>query len=237
MNLTVARLTLRSLLGRKRVWLLVPLPLVLIGLTVLGRVQDPILSDWVQPIVQGLGFAVVVPVMALIIGASVVGSEIDDGTIVHILTKPLPRREILLAKLVVAATVTAVTTGVTMFVTGVIATGPRFGVGLAVGAVVASLCYCALFVALSLMSRRPVLLGLVYILLWEGLLTHVLNSGGVISIEAYAVTFADHIGGGGLLDTTVSMTTAVIMGLVVLVGFAWLGIDRLKVFTVAGETS
>jgi ABC-2 type transport system permease protein len=237
MNLTVARLTLRSLLGRKRVWLLVPLPLVLIGLTVLGRVQDPILSDWVQPIVQGLGFAVVVPVMALIIGASVVGSEIDDGTIVHILTKPLPRREILLAKLVVAATVTAVTTGVTMFVTGVIATGPRFGVGLAVGAVVASLCYCALFVALSLMSRRPVLLGLVYILLWEGLLTHVLNSGGVISIEAYAVTFADHIGGGGLLDTTVSMTTAVIMGLVVLVGFAWLGIDRLKAFMVAGETS
>jgi len=237
MNLTVASLTLRSLLGRKRVWLLVPLPLVLIGLTVLGRVQDPILSDWVQPIVQGLGFAVVVPVMALIIGASVVGSEIDDGTIVHILTKPLPRREILLAKLVVAAAVTAVTTGVTMFVTGVIATDSRFGVGLAVGAVVASLCYCALFVALSLMSRRPVLLGLVYILLWEGLLTHVFNSGGVISIEAYAVTFADHIGGGGLLDTTVSMTTAIIMGLVVLAGFAWLGIDRLKAFTVAGETS
>ena len=47
----------------------------------------------------GLGLAVVLPVIALIVGTGVLGSEIDDGTIVHILTKPLPRRDIILAKL------------------------------------------------------------------------------------------------------------------------------------------
>jgi ABC-2 type transport system permease protein len=237
MNMTIASLTVRSLLGRKRVWLLLPLPVLLIGLTLLGHLHDAVNTDWIRPIEQGLGFGVVVPVMALIIGASVIGSEIDDGTIVHILTKPLPRREILTAKLVVAAAVTAITTGVTMFVAGVIAIGLRFGIGLAVGAAIASCCYCALFVALSLVSRRPVLVGLVYILLWEGLLTHVLTSGGVISIEAYAVAIADRIGGGSLLDASVSVRTAIIMAIVFAVGGTWLGINRLKSFTLAGETS
>src|SRR5262249_2713785 len=153
-NFTIAGITLRSLLGRKRIWLLVPMPLVFIGLTLLGHFRADN-TDWIRPIEQGLGFGALVPVMALVIGASVIGSEIDDGTIVHILTKPLPRREILIAKLVVAAAVTAVTTGLAMYVAGQVAVGTQFGIGLAVGAVVASICYSALFVALSLVSRRP----------------------------------------------------------------------------------
>ena len=47
----------------------------------------------------GLGLAVVLPVIALIVGTGVLGAEIDDGTIVHILTKPLPRWQIVLPKL------------------------------------------------------------------------------------------------------------------------------------------
>ena len=35
---------------------------------------------------------------------------------------------------------------------------------------VGALAYSALFLMLSLVTRRPVLLGLVYILMWEGLL-------------------------------------------------------------------
>jgi ABC-2 type transport system permease protein len=236
-NFTIAGLTLRSLLGRRRVWLLVPLPVILIALSLLGHFKNPDATQWIKPIEQGLGFGAVVPIMALVIGASVLGSEIDDGTVVHILTKPLARREILLAKLVVAAAVTAVTTGATMFVAGLIAIDVRFGIGLACGAIVASICYCTLFVALSLLSRRPVLIGLVYVLLWEGLLTHLLSSGAVLSIEAYAVTIADRIAGGSLLDTTVSLRTAIIMAIVFAVGGTWLGIDRLKSFALTGETS
>src|ERR1041384_1583130 len=150
MNMTIARLTLRSLLGRKRVWLLLPLPVILIGLTLVGRyLGHDGDTGWIDPVVRGLGFNVVVPILALIIGASVVGSEIDGGTLVHLLTKPLSRAEILIAKFVVAAVVTAVVTGVSMFVTGAIA-GPAtgasssaFGFALALAAVVASIVYCA----------------------------------------------------------------------------------------------
>ena len=124
-----------------------------------------------------------------------------------------------------------------LYVAGVLAESGSGSALAAASAVGAAWAYSALFLALSLVTRRPVLLGLVYVLIWEGLLTHALKSGGVISIEAYAVTIADRIAGGSLLDATVSVRTAVIMAIVFGVGGAWLGINRLKSFTLAGETS
>src|SRR5215467_3624515 len=147
MNPTVARLTLRSLLGRARMWLLLPLPVLLIGLALLANARNVAATDWMNPIARGLGFAVVVPILSLIIGSSVIGAEIDDGTLVHVLTKPVPRSEILIAKLVVGAAVTGVVTAVSMYAVGAVGVDPRYGLGLAVGALVASAAYCALFVA------------------------------------------------------------------------------------------
>lgn len=237
MNATIIRLTLRSLLGRARFWLLVPLPVILIVLAVIGHARHPEGADWLPAIGQALGFGVVVPLMSLIIGTAVVGSEIDDGTIVHILTKPLPRRVIVFSKLFVAALVTAVVTGITMFVVGAIAIDTQVGIGLMVGAVVASIAYSALFVALSIVSRRPVLLGLVYILLWEGLLAHLLPKGGSVSIEAYAIEIARRIGDTTVIDGRVGLVTAVVMSVVFLVAGAALAVERLKAFTLAGDTS
>jgi ABC-2 type transport system permease protein len=237
MNLTIAQLTLRSLLGRRRVWLLAPLPALLITLTALARWRQPDVDQWLNGIVHGLGFAVVVPIMALIIGASVLGSEIDDGTLVHLLAKPLSRTSILLAKLVVAAGVTALVTGAAMFVTGALAHGARFGLGLAVGAAAASVAYCALFVALSVVSRWPVLIGLVYILLWEGLLTGLLSGTRVLAIQQYGITVAEKVAGSTELHATVSLPVALVMAAVIVVGGTILAIDRLRSFTLAGETS
>ena len=66
----------------------------------------------------------VLPVLALIIGTGVLGSEIDDGTLVHILAKPLSRREILLSKLAVAVGVTARHAGVPLLLAGGSPTAP-----------------------------------------------------------------------------------------------------------------
>jgi ABC-2 type transport system permease protein len=237
MNTTIIQLTLRSLLGRARVWLLLPLPLILVALAVVGHLRHPEGTEWIRATAQALGFGVVVPLMSLIIGTAVLGSEIDDGTVVHILTKPLPRRVIALSKLFVAAAVTALVTGVTMFIVGAVAVDARLGVGLAVGAVVASIAYSALFVALSVVTKRPVLFGLLYIVLWEGLLAHLLPKGGSVSIEAYAVTIANRVGQTDVLDAKVGLNTAIIMSIVFLVAGAALAVDRLKAFTLAGDTT
>ena len=125
--------------------------------------------------------------IALIVGTGVLGSEIDDGTVAHILAKPMPRSEIILSKLVVAVVVTTVTVGVPLFVVGLIAgssSWPRAGRRRRCSA---ALAYCALFLALSLLTRRPVLLGLLYVLIWEGLLTNLLSGTRVLSIQQYVL--------------------------------------------------
>jgi ABC-2 type transport system permease protein len=237
MNLTIARITARGLFGRRRFLLLIPLPVVLVGLAVLGRASGANPGKWVPAVVEGLGFAVLLPVVALIVGTGVLGSEIDDGTVVHILAKPLPRREIVLAKLAVAVGVTALATGVPMFVTGVVVDSLRFGLALAVACVVGALGYCAIFLALSLLTRRPVLVGLLYVLLWEGLLGNLLSGTRMLSIQQYVLTIADRVAPSDLLTGRVSLPVAVAMSAVFLVAGTVLAIDRLRSFTLTGETS
>ena len=117
MNLTIARITIRGLFGRTRFLLLLPLPVILVGLTALARFMhphDP--RDWAPGILSGFGFAVLLPLIALIVGTGVLGAEIDDGTIAHILTKPLPRSQIILSKLAVSVLITTVVSAVPMFI-------------------------------------------------------------------------------------------------------------------------
>ncbi|MFI6243213.1 ABC transporter permease subunit [Micromonospora sp. NPDC050795] len=234
---TVTWITARGLFGRRRFLLLLPLPLVLLGLAVLCRSLGVDPRQWGPPVLVGLGLAVVLPVVALIIGTGVLGAEIDDGTVVHILTKPLPRWQIVLPKLAVAAGVTAVTVAVPLYVAGVLADSVRLGLALAVSAALGALAYSALFLALSLVTRRPVLLGLVYVLIWEGLLGNFVSGTKVLSIQQYVIALADRIAPTGLLETSVSVPVASVMTALVSVGFTVLAIDRLRSFSVAGETS
>ncbi|MCF0093946.1 ABC transporter permease subunit [Micromonospora sp. NPDC049114] len=234
---TVTWITARGLFGRRRFLLLLPLPLVLLGLAILCRSLGVDPGEWGPPVLVGLGLAVVLPVVALIIGTGVLGAEIDDGTVVHILTKPLPRWQIVLPKLAVAAGVTAVTVAVPLYVAGVLADSVRLGLALAFAAALGALAYSALFLALSLVTRRPVLLGLVYVLIWEGLLGNFVSGTKVLSIQQYVIALADRLAPSGLLETSVSVPVASVMTALVSVGFTVLAIDRLRSFSVAGETS
>ena len=234
---TVAWITARGLFGRRRVLLLLPLPVLLVGLALLCRAYDVNPADWGAPVLVGLGLAVVLPVVTLIIGTGVLGSEVDDGTIVHILTKPLPRRDIILAKLGVAVGVGAVTTAVPLFVAGALADSARFGAGLAVAAVVGSCAYSAFFLLLSLLTRRPVLLGLVYILVWEGLLGNFVSGTRVLSIEQYVITIADKIAPTAILESKVSLTVSIVLSAIFVLGCTLAAVDRLRSFSMAGETS
>ncbi|MEU7589797.1 ABC transporter permease subunit [Micromonospora sp. NPDC049230] len=234
---TITWITARGLFGRRRFLLLLPLPLVLLGLAVLCRSLGVDPGEWGPPVLVGLGLAVVLPVVALIIGTGVLGAEIDDGTVVHILTKPLPRWQIVLPKLAVAAGVSAATVALPLYVAGVLADSVRLGLALALAAALGALAYSALFLALSLVTRRPVLLGLVYVLIWEGLLGNFVSGTKVLSIQQYVIALADRLAPTGLLETTVSVPVASVMTALVSVGFTVLAIDRLRSFSVAGETS
>jgi len=236
-NMTIARITARALFGRRRFLLLLPLPALLVGLAVLADSLGARPADWADPVIVGLGLGVVLPVVALVVGTGVLGSEIDDGTLAHILAKPLPRREIVFSKLVVAVLVTAVTVGVPLYAVGLLAGSSRLGVGLVVGATLGTVAYSALFVALSLLTRRPVLLGLIYVLVWEGLLTNLLTGTRVLSIQQYVLAVADRVAQSDLLTGNVSLAVSLAMAFIFASGATLLAIDRLRSFSVVGETS
>jgi ABC-2 type transport system permease protein len=237
LNPTIARISTRALIGRRRSLLLIPLPALVIGLAVLADSLGARPDEWSRPVINGLGLGVMLPVVSLIVGTGVLGAEIDDGTIVHLLAKPVPRQEIVLSKYAVAVAITVATLALPLAVTGAMADGGGYAIGLVVGSMVGALAYTALFLLLSLLTRRPVLLGLVYILIWEGLLSNLLRGTRVLSIQQYVITFADKIAGTELLKATVSVPVAAVMSAIISVGAIVLAVNRLRSFSVAGETS
>lgn len=171
----LTRITVRGLLGRRRFLLLFPLPVLLLIAAVIGRISGEEPQEWAEPVLTQIGFGVVLPLIAMIIGTGVLGSELEDGSAVTVLTTPVPRRTIVLTKLAVAIGLTTVATALPMFLAGIIVDSARLGVGLAAGAFVGSVAYCGLFVALSVLSRRPVLIALGYLVIWESTLANVLS--------------------------------------------------------------
>ena len=139
MNRVVARLTVRTLLGRRRVALLVLLPLVLLALCAFARLlgsldDDPSAqADITEGVLVGFGMAVLLPLLGLITGTGAIGSEIDDGSIVYLLAKPLSRFSIILTKTSVAVAVIAVLGALPVLLGAVIVTGELGRVALAFG--------------------------------------------------------------------------------------------------------
>jgi ABC-2 type transport system permease protein len=237
MNLTIIGITVRALLGRRRVLLLLPMPLVLVGLTLIGISADVPDADWGPTVFGNLGLSVILPLTALIVGSSVLGLEIDDGTITHLLTKPLPRSEIVLSKLAVAWIVTTVATGVPLAVAALLAGSASLAVGLVLGAAFGALAYSALFLALSVMTKRPVAVGLVYIMLWENVLVGFVDGARVFSVREHATTLADTVGNSDLLTSSVPMGTAVVMSVLFIVAGTVAATQRLRSFALTGEAN
>ena len=94
-----------------------------------------------------------------------------------------------------------------------------------------------MFLLLSLVTRRPVLLGLVYVLVWEDLLSQFVSGTRVLSIEQYLLTFADKLHPTDMIIGKVSLSVAIVMISIFAVGATLYAIRRLGSFSVAGETS
>jgi ABC-2 type transport system permease protein len=99
MNLTIAQFTYHALLGRRRMLLLLILPALLLAIAVIVRWAagpDPTVS---ANLLQAFALGTIVPLLGLLAGTGAIGTEIDDGSIVYLLAKPVNRMTIVLTKL------------------------------------------------------------------------------------------------------------------------------------------
>jgi ABC-2 type transport system permease protein len=122
-NPVVLRITFRATMGRRRALLFALPAVILIGVSAILRLaaRSPV---WPPEFLGTFGYAVVLPLTALIIGTSVLGAEIDDGSIVHLLATPVSRLAVILSKFAVAAALTVAFGAVPEYLAAAIAKGP-----------------------------------------------------------------------------------------------------------------
>ncbi len=241
MNLTVAQLTARSLLGRRRTLLLLLLPAILLLLS--GVVRALVGTDLALSVslLGGFTLGTMVPLLGLIVGTGAIGPEIDDGSIVYLLSKPVSRFSIATTKFAVAAGIMLVTAALPTLLAGLILAGTaeRIAIGYAVGAAVAGLAYCGLFLLLAVLTRNAVVTGLLYALVWESLIGGFVPGAQALSIQQWSLAVTQRVMGVGADPlgpaSAVDLGTGVVLLLVAAVGGTWLAGARLRTLALHGD--
>ncbi len=185
----LVRLTLADLLRTRRAMLAGAVLLAPVAFALYWSLAENLTGDaldlWAKLVVL-LYLNVVAPLLALLFGATLISAERESQTLVYLLTRPVARWKVALAKYL---------TGGALCVAGLVASmalalaalalharsGPaaemyNWREALSYAPVLAAIVAAALVVYLSLfflagvVMRRPVALGLAFIILWEGFL-------------------------------------------------------------------
>ena len=234
MNPTILRLSAQALLGRRRGVVLVLIPAVLL---VLAVVVQALTDDAVgYEAVVSLGFTLALPLVALLAATAVLGPEVDDGSIVYLLSKPVSRHVIAASKYVVAWAATVVLGALPLLVAGLVldTSDPRQAIAWGVGGAVAGTAYTALFLGLAAFTRHAVVIGLLFALLWEGVLGNVLDGIRWVAIGAWGREVATEIS-SKVPAQGIGLGYAVVAAALVTVGSLWFTGDRLRSFTLRGD--
>ncbi|EKX62207.1 ABC transporter permease [Streptomyces ipomoeae] len=234
---TVARLTYRALLGRRRALILGALPLLLIVISVAVRVLSGADDQVAADLLGGFALATMVPIIGVIAGTGAIGPEIDDGSVVYLLAKPVKRPTIIFTKLIVAIAVTMAFSAIPTLLAGLIlnGNGQQIAVAYTVAALVASIAYAAMFLLLGTVTRHAVVFGLVYALVWEALFGSLVEGARTLSVQQWALAVAHKVTDGDLITSEVGLPTAVILLTVVTLGATWYAGQKLRTLKLAGE--
>jgi ABC-2 type transport system permease protein len=219
-TLPIVGMTLRSLLDRRRFWLMAALAAVpvLIALVVAMWSDENVGTH----LLDDLMLTAVAPLIALVFGTGALGSELEDGTIVYQLTKPIGRWRLVFAKSLVAAGLTIALVAPATALTGLIGSlGLEATVAYAVAVAIGGSAYALGFLTLSTITSRALAIGLGYVLLWEGVLADLLPGTGMLSVRQATQGLADELQGiepTSALDgpAAIAVLAAVIVGALVL---------------------
>jgi ABC-2 type transport system permease protein len=241
LNRTVMWLTYRQLFARQRLATAIILAVVPVLLALLYRFTSGGAADsigFVSVVCSNIIIGVLMPITALIFGTAAFGGEVDDGTLIYLMVKPAPRWTLALSKYVVAVAATLAISVPSILVVWAVAGGAvpiRAPIAYAAGAVVGAIVYCAVFVTLGITSRRALALGLLYIIAFENVLSRNIAGARSLSVREFSLAVCKKIYGDNspIIDPTVSMTTVLVMGSLMLAAGLALGISRLRRYEVA----
>jgi ABC-2 type transport system permease protein len=232
-------LSLRQLAGRWRVAVLVVLcALPFVVASVAGTSSDPpSTSDLDKLLLNGLIAASILPIVALSVATAALGNELSDRTLGNLTLAPVSHARIVLAKLAAAVTISvpllaASGAGSMLLAYRLLGLGHAGRAAAAVGIATAAgaAAYSALFLWAGLVTSHPLVLGLLYVFVWEGLFGTFVSGIRYLSIRQYTLGIAKAVDASRLADTQHVLGTgsAIVGAAIVACGFTALAVRRLR---------
>ncbi len=200
--IAIIRVTLLQLIGRRRsigLLVLAAVPaaiLLLTGLNVEDRETEEFFRTGILPLILG----VTVPIIAIILGSASLGDERRHKTISYLALRPIRREAIAAAKLV-ATWLAAFLVAGSGALLAAIALGITVGswnemFAIMVATAISTLGFVAAMQVAGYITDRAVVIGLGYLLIWEGIVTGAASQVATTSIWRMGVSaYADIVAG------------------------------------------
>ena len=248
LNITAAR----QIRGRRLLILCVIFALPIVFAILAHRFQDPYQLDDVEAVlIFGLIPNAFLPLAALLFSSGMVQDDVEEQTLTYLLIRPIPRWLIYLVKvagtwLVISLLNTLFTTAALVAVywgTGVLAPGALLQRAVILAAILALslFTYTALFGGLGLLTRRSLVVGVAYIIVFEGVVANIDFMIRHVTVMYYVRNLCVRWLGLRVIDWSIEPSTApsVTTCLLTLIGagvvFALLGACTLQRAGVPGQ--
>lgn len=207
----------RSIVTRVRVVGLGLLGVGAIAIGLLVQVSNPAnRADAAWSLVDSYGLSLMIPVVSLMFASAAFGDLAEDGTLIYLWLRPVPRRQLALAAVAASVTVVVPVAVVPLVVGAAISGGGARLVGAAAaGAMLATVAYSAVFCGLGLRVRRALAWGLAYLLIWEQAVARLSHGAARVSLFISTRSLAAHLAQHPAPRNAVAWTTGLIFPLVV----------------------
>ncbi len=234
---TIFRLSIRQLTGRWRVALVLFLAALPVGLALIDNFtvsDDPTFNrDFTNILLDGMLVAGILPIVTMALATSAFGNELEDKTLSYLSLMPVARWRIVLPKVFASLAIC----GPLLVVSGVIATLLGFDgairptVAVAVSLGVGVIAYATIFTWAGLVTTRALPFALVYVLLWEGVISSFIRGVDYLSVRGYTLAIMsglDESSFPALEDRVIELPVAIGGAVIVTVLFLFLGVRRLS---------
>ena len=158
--------------------------LALVSRTAGANMQE----DAAVAILAAYGIGIFLPLAALMLATPMLGNVTEDRLLVYLWLKPVPRWHLAVAAFAAVLTPLLPLVVIPLALSALIAGFGSLVLPVVGAAVLGALAYCAIYLLLGARFSWGLWLGLLYLVLWENVLTQFSNGIARLSIRSYAQT-------------------------------------------------
>ena len=216
----MAQRMIPAIATRGRIVAMIAVGLVGIFIGVLLRRADVDAVDLDQ-FVASFGFTIFVPLVALVISTSTLGTLREEKTLIYLWLRPIGRWKITASAIAAGLLLLVPLILIPMGIIGAIPGETDSIFGALAGATVGLVGYLFVFTMLGLFTNRALAWGLLYVLVWEGLIAGFSDGARQLAIRTYARGAMSRIADTPVIENPPAGATIIIVTVAIaLVSFA-----------------